>query len=801
MFINATIVNPVFDGQTKETLKTNKNNFEHYITITDKFIQKLYNTKITELIVEHYNFKENKNLEKTDGKKKTTIKIPKLSDANLAGTKRSKECTLILTEGDSAKTMAIAGLSIVGRDTYGVFPLRGKVLNVRDAGSNEILKNSEVSNIKQIMGLQSNKQYNEKDFEKSTDWPLRYGKIMLMTDQDLDGTHIKGLVINLFDCLWPSLLDNGFICSMITPIIKAKKKNKEQIFYTQQDFEKWNSENNAPGWSIKYYKGLGTSTTNEAKEYFRKLKIINYIRPEQEVEETDTKLPVKTHLKNKIVLAFKKDLADDRKKWLSDYDRSKIADYSKKQLDYNEFIDTELIHFSNYDNDRSIPNLLDGFKPSIRKTVFSCFKRNLIHEIKVAQLAGYISENSGYHHGEKSLEGTIVGLSQDFVGSNNLNLLLPIGQFGTRLLGGKDSAQSRYIFTQLSPLTRMIFNKQDDVLYKYLEDDGMTIEPEYYCGVIPMVLVNGSEGIGTGFSTSIPCFNPTELIDFTTSILETNKKPELNINPWYRGFSGTIDKITTNSYLTKGIYQKTKSNEYVITELPVGSWTEKYIEYLDKISIDKSSKSKDQYIKSYKDNSTESKVKITVKFDTTALEKLEKNENVYKDGINSIEKALKLTSKLNTGNMWLFNSEKKLKYYKTINDIYYEWYEYRNELYVKRKEYILNHLKKELNLINYKVKFILEIINNTIDIRNKSKTEIHNILESKEYPKLEIKENTGKSFDYLLKMDLFKLSKDEIEKLKKLHNEKETEVNTLEKKTINEIWIEELKQLKEKYIS
>ena len=310
LFINATIVNPVFDGQTKETLKTNKNNFEHYITITDKFIQKLYNTKITELIVEHYNFKENKNLEKTDGKKKTTIKIPKLSDANLAGTKRSKECTLILTEGDSAKTMAIAGLSIVGRDTYGVFPLRGKVLNVRDAGSNEILKNSEVSNIKQIMGLQSNKQYNEKDFEKSTDWPLRYGKIMLMTDQDLDGTHIKGLVINLFDCLWPSLLDNGFICSMITPIIKAKKKNKEQIFYTQQDFEKWNSENNAPGWSIKYYKGLGTSTTNEAKEYFRKLKIINYIRPEQEVEETDTKLPAKCCARPHVKYVFKEVFKD-----------------------------------------------------------------------------------------------------------------------------------------------------------------------------------------------------------------------------------------------------------------------------------------------------------------------------------------------------------------------------------------------------------------------------------------------------------------------------------------------------------
>ena len=812
IFINSTIVNPVFDGQTKETLKTNKSKFEHYITINDKFIQKLYNSQITELIIEHYNFKENKNLEKTDGKKKNTIKIPKLSDANFAGTKKSKDCTLILTEGDSAKTMAIAGLSIVGRDTYGVFPLKGKVLNVRDAGANDIIKNTEIANIKKIIGLQSNKEYKASDFTNK-EWPLRYGKIMLMTDQDLDGTHIKGLVINLFDCMWPTLLDDGFICSMITPIIKAKNKKTEKVFYTIQDFEKWSHTKDLTKWNIKYYKGLGTSTTNEAKEYFKNLKIINYTRPEEQnddivqqenndVQQEDNNVVQEKseQEKNKLVLAFKKDLADERKKWLGNYNRNEIADYSKTEMNFNEFIDTELIHFSNYDNDRSIPNMLDGFKPSIRKTIYSCFRRNLTNEIKVAQLAGYISENSGYHHGEKSLEGTIVGLAQDFVGSNNLNLLLPIGQFGTRLLGGKDSAQSRYIFTQLSPLSRIVFNKQDDVLYKYLEDDGQQIEPEHYCGIIPMLLVNGTEGIGTGFSTTVPSYNPIELINFTIDKLTNTNDAKLTINPWYRGFNGVIEEITNGSYITKGIYEKINKCEYRITELPIGMWTEKYIEYLDKITIDKASKQKDQYIKSYKDNSTECQVNITVKFDEDIINKLERKSEIYRgDPFNDIEKALKLTSKLNTTNMWLFNSQNKLQFYNSIDEIYQEWFTYRFELYVKRKEYILTQLKKELNIIKYKVKFILEIIENTLDIRNKTKQEIHSVLESKEYPKLEYKDKHVNSYDYLLKMDLFKLSKDEIEKLQKQFNEKEAEVNNLEKKTINEIWIEELKLLKEKY--
>merc|ERR1712088_50520 len=173
----------------------------------------------------------------------------------------------------------------------------------------------------------------------------------------------------------------------------------------------------------------------------------------------------------------------------------------------------ELVLFSNCDNERSIPSLVDGFKPGQRKVMFTCLKRNDKKEVKVAQLAGSVGEMSAYHHGEMSLMGTIIGLAQNFVGSNNINLLQPIGQFGTRLAGGKDSASPRYIFTQMSPLARLIFNANDEPLLNFLNEDNQRIEPYWYLPIIPMVLVNGAEGIGTGWSSKVPNYDPREIIN------------------------------------------------------------------------------------------------------------------------------------------------------------------------------------------------------------------------------------------------------------------------------------------------
>merc|ERR1719316_486467 len=165
---------------------------------------------------------------------------------------------------------------------------------------------------------------------------------------------------------------------------------------------------------------------------------------------------------------------------MNKYQEGTCIDHNKDRVSYKDFINLELVQFSRYDLMRSVPNVMDGLKPSQRKVLYSCFKRNLRSDVKVAQLVGYVGEHSAYHHGEMSLAGTIISMAQDFVGSNNVNLLVPSGQFGTRIQGGSDHASARYIYTRLSPLTRLIFSPLDDAILTYLDEDGERIEPEWY---------------------------------------------------------------------------------------------------------------------------------------------------------------------------------------------------------------------------------------------------------------------------------------------------------------------------------
>lgn len=251
VFVNSLIVNPAFDSQTKDTLTTKVSNFGSKCTLGDDFMKQVIKSGIVENVLSWAKFKQSKDLKKNDGKKKSRLAgIPKLDDANDAGGKNASECTLILTEGDSAKALAVSGLSVVGRDRYGVFPLKGKLLNVRDASHKQIMGNAEIAQLKQIIGLKQGQVYED---TKS----LRYGHVMFMTDQDHDGSHIKGLLINLFATFWPSLLKMpGFLTEFITPIVKVSKGRQEHSFYTIPEFEQWKeAHNDGKGWKIKYYKG------------------------------------------------------------------------------------------------------------------------------------------------------------------------------------------------------------------------------------------------------------------------------------------------------------------------------------------------------------------------------------------------------------------------------------------------------------------------------------------------------------------------------------------------------------------
>ena len=775
LFINCTIENPAFDSQTKDYMNTAVANFGSSCNVSDKFIEKLAKMGVMNAACSLTEVKENKAAKKTDGSKVKSIRnIPKLIDANHAGTAKSKDCTIILCEGDSAKAGIVSGLSKEDRNVIGVYPLKGKIFNTRGETISKVSDNKEIAELKQILGLENSKKYTLQDVHNK----LRYGKILFMTDQDLDGSHIKGLGINLFDSMWNSLINvPGFIGFMNTPILKARKSNKELMFYNEGEYKKWKEEENPSGWSVKYYKGLGTSTAKEFKEYFKQKKIVEFVNEGKQCSDS-------------IDMVFNKKRACDRKTWLENYNREDYLDTTLPQVSYNDFINKEFIHFSKYDCERSIPNVMDGNKTSIRKILYSAFKRNLTKEIKVAQFSGYVSEHAGYHHGEASLNGAIIGMAQNYVGSNNINVLEPLGQFGTRLQNGKDAASERYIFTQLNELTRYIYRKEDDAVLTYLEDDGEQVEPMFYVPIIPMILVNGSKGIGTGFSTDILSYDPLAIINKLQNKIKDPLNDNSELQPYYNGFKGTIEKQETGKYLVRGLYEVINNNSVKVTELPVGFAIEDFKTHLEKLIADKN------YVKDYDDNSTDSVVEFTISFNKSIKTELIDKKSCSNETINELEKLLKLTSSLSTTNIHAFTHQEKLKKYNNTQEIIDDYYNVRMDYYKLRKEYMLNILEKELNVLSNKARFISYNLEDKIDLRKKSKEQCTKELEQLKFDKQE----NDDDYKYLVKMPMDSVNKENVEKLLKERDNKQKELETLKSKTLHNIYNEELDELKQKYI-
>jgi DNA topoisomerase-2 len=781
LFLRCDIENPAFDSQTKDYMNTPSSKFGSKCEVSDKFIEKVAKMGVMDAALQLTEVKENKAAKKTDGVKSKSVRgIPKLTDANWAGTEKSSSCVIIFCEGDSAKAGIISGLSSEDRNTIGVYPMKGKILNVRGESVKKISENKEIAEIKKILGLETGKKY---DTIEEAHKQLRYGRVLFMTDQDLDGSHIKGLGINLFHSEWPTLFNiPGFIGFMNTPILKAKKGSTELNFYNDGEYNKWKEENDIKGWKIKYYKGLGTSTGKEFREYFENKKVVGFEHSEKSNDSID--------------MVFNKKRADDRKDWLRFYDRKKFLDTSKISVSYEEFIDREFIHFSKYDCDRSIPNLMDGLKISLRKILYSAFKINLNSEMKVAQFSGYTSKESGYHHGEASLNAAIEGMAQNFVGSNNINLLMPNGQFGTRLQGGKDCASERYIYTQLNSITRAIFPAADDHILEYLDDDGLLVEPIFYAPIIPMVLVNGSKGIGTGFSTDIMCYNPLQIIDYLKNKLLGIEDDEIDFIPYYEGFKGNITKLASDKFLIKGVYEKTGVDKIRVTELPVGFWTEDFKELLEELidpKPDKDGKKVHSVIKDYDDMSKDTNVDFTITFSKGKLEEIEKLKGDHE--CNGLEKLLKLYTTNTTTNMHLFDADDTLRKYEKVKDIIDTYYDKRLQLYGVRKDFMIDALEKELVLLTNKSRYIKENLDGTIDLRKKKKDEVNQMLTEKDYDVLDNDED----FKYLVKMPMDSVTEENVERLLKTKGNKELELETVKSTTIHQMWKSELDELKEKY--
>lgn len=759
--VTSLIVRPEFKSQAKEELTTKYKDFGSEFYIDDNTLKKIEKMDAIGKMMEYIQFRENKALSSSDGKKKLKLTgIPKLDDANSAGGRYSQECTLILTEGDSAKTFATSGLNPKDRDYYGIYPLRGKFLNVRDATTNQLNKNQEIKNLKAILGLQHGKKFKTlSELKKS----MRYGKIMILTDQDVDGSHIKGLLINFFHHFWPLLVtDDKFITCLQTPIIKATKGNTTKVFYNIQQYKEWKETH--PSWKVKYYKGLGTSSSKEAKECFDNIEQKKIFYQAEKKEDQDA-----------IQLAFQKDLSDSRKEWIQQAcGKTQYIDNTLKNIPIKQFIDEELVHFSIYDCERSIPNIMDGLKPSQRKVLYGIMKKNTTEELKVDQLRGFISEKTAYHHGDTSLNETIISMNHDYVGSNNINLLIPCGQLGTRLMGGKDAASPRYISTKINPITNIIFNQNDSKLLSYLNDDGYPIEPKYFWPCIPMILVNGTQGIGTGYATSVPCYNPIDIIKIIRGLLNDECYSINELKPWYKNFKGTVEKVD-DKWQSFGCWKRKDRTTIEITELPIGVWTENYKEFLEKLQEDD-----EHHITDIKDFKTDKTVHFQIKSAGPKIDEWINN--------NAITKIFKLKSTLNW-NLNLFDEHCKIKKFDSVEEILYHFFLVRENMYKKRYNFLTEKYTTEIKEINAKVLFIQKIINGQIKVFRKPKAQIIEQLVQNNFP------TVNNNYDFLLNIKIHQFSEEQVHLLEQENLTMKTKLQQHTQKTYKDLWKEDLNNL------
>ncbi|KAF1788387.1 C-terminal associated domain of TOPRIM [Phytophthora cactorum] len=906
VFIKAAIENPVFDSQSKETLKMAKSKFGSEFVMSDAFKNKLVKSTICKSMTSVSDQKKIKDLEKTGGTKKSRLtEIDALEDAALAGTAKSLHARLILTEGLSARTFAMSALNVIGRDNYGVFPLKGKLLNVRNVPITRVAENEEICNIVKILGLDYKSKYETEMYS------LRYGGAVALTDADTDGYHISGLLINFFHHFWPKLIEREFLTFCITPIVKVYKDNETLEFYTLNNYEEWLRDKKTGGktFRTKYFKGLGTNA--DCDEH--------------------------------VSLAFDDSRADDRKRWLIErYDPAGSIDRTKRQVGVSDFINLELSHFSSYDCMRSIPNVMDGLKPSQRKILFVAMKTIANNEMKVAQLGPKVSQKTDYHHGEKSLMDAIIGMAQDFVGSNNINMLLPLGGFGcldpetevlqwngewakakdikiddqlvgddwtrrsvirlttgiarmywvstsiytfkvtaghkltlvyqrepgrccfsareyklhviditvqeylglpredlaclrlvvcnhnkrqygvgdyftcefnviyagvgtycgweitgnnrfllkrhivthnSRLSGGKDAASSRYIFTKLNPTTLRLFDARDTPLLKHLYSDNMAIEPEWFAPILPMVLVNGACGIGTGFSSTVLQYNPEDLKIHILARLK-GELPVLALKPWYRGFKGTIEETGPNKYAAVGVWVFNDSNKSLhITELPINKWTDTYKAFCEKLLTQDNSPLKD-----VRYNNTDTVVDIELIFRPSEYARFKSMDR------DTLVKYFKLSSSLTSTNMHLFNTENRIERFKDVYAILDYYYSERLTLYGQHKEALITQLKKEILLADNKAAFISAVKAGNIDQRTLSESSLLELLQ-KDFavdPRC-VGDTRGLTcYVYLIGMSYRSFTNENADKMHQLVAGKKAELKKLEKMSPEAMWENDL---------
>ncbi|VDL73776.1 unnamed protein product [Nippostrongylus brasiliensis] len=948
LFVNALIENPAFNSQTKGVLTTPVSDFGSKCAVDSAVVREWAERSglVDELTSDTLAREARPQRKQRKVVSEDLSDIVKLEDANWAGNAgHMEECRLLITEGDSAKALAVAGLEVVGRDRYGVFPIMGKLTNVSGLSEEKANSAKEINHLIRILGLKYGTDYSLRKNRQS----LRYGGVIILTDQDEDGAHIKGLIINFLHTFWPQLIRCGFVQSFRTPLLKARRGSETISFYSAAEFNEWKrNTSDADKFTIKYYKGLGTSTSKEAREYFSNFQQhLTTFRHEDDDDDL------------RIRLVFDKRRSDDRKRWITERlaasSQASAADSAiPTESRYKDFVDNELFRYSILDLRRSIPSVVDGLKPSQRKVIHTLLSRSSNKEIKVNQLAAAVALHDAYHHGEISpprarrgaapvgeqvqhlykessnvavipgglteylqpvgvginkpfmdnieeatlvrnnlfaistettvnsikkaldtdsllyeqfdalsvvddeleaaLVTTIVRLAQDFVGMNNVCLLEPLGQFGTRHEGGDDAASARYIYTKLSAFTRLIFPPADDDLLEYLEEENQSIEPQWYCPIVPMILVNGAEGIATGWSTRILSHNIRKVIDNVRRLID-NVKLEKMI-PSFADFSGTVEELEENRYEIRGRFRFPPSQRknapnlnLDIVELPVGEWTNRYkqntLHTLQSRGLISEPSAKGTTIATeragvahiteprnscrgkfaearqlflhlgeardsdtncvscppcrwptncgFKEYHTERGVHFEVELSKEFSVRCRKPIGRHAE----LMKIFKLSTVISTNSMVLFDPNGQLKHYAAVSDIMHDHFRTRQKKYEERREYEAKMLDAQRRRVENQLRFVEATVSGEIRPQGSHLVDLENVMLSKGFEADPVKlwKNEKADLSYLLGMPLSRLTMEEIEKLRNQVEASRSKFNKVMQTSWQDLWLEDLQAL------
>lgn len=710
--------------------------------------------------------------EKSTASNSTTAKrlqIKDLTDATYAGTKKSSECVLFLAEGLSALSFAKIGMKTsLDANYFGCYPVGGKILNVRKSKFERTNSNEVLLNIEKILGLKVGSKNDS----------LRYGKVVILKDADTDGAEIMGLIINFFHYQYPELLKRPFLYEFMTPMIKLYVPNsqltrfefnhQENIirngsysivpFYNEQEFNHFKLRNpSINAFKTDYIKGLAGNEDFEVTHFFKQ-------RSSNEIE-----LFADDKLEETIDVVYGKD-SSKRKNWM--VDRTERFLDRDERINISDFLNNDVLMFSFENCKRTIPSAIDGLKPSQRKVLWTLLSSKHQNEFKkVFMLTGEVSSFAYYNHGDASMNETIIKMGQTFAGSNNINLVEPSGFFGSREYLGNDHGAARYIKCRLNKDVLKIFPTIDTKLLKKQFEDNVQIEPDYFIPIIPMVLVNGSIGIGTGYSSFVPMFSKDDIRDCVKNWLKTGyfEEPMPKIN----GFNGIIKK-NGDGYIIKGrmecIAKNDKYEDWRISEIPYD------VSFADFENV-----LKELYNK-----------KLIINFEYGDRKK-------NREGVNSVNYIIRIppesdvlcdlpmVSKISSKNMTLFNSEGVIRKFDTITDIFFEWATKRYEAYEIRKNFQEDVIRHDLKVLENKLRFINEVA--VILKETQDEEFVKKLLEEKHFDMID------KSYDYLLLMPMKQLTKANVEKIVKEIEAKKNELENTVKKTVEEMWLEDLEEI------